>query len=115
VAFGDTDEGDVFDPSLEWTGLGVDVIDGLGEIGCEPEEPPAAVVQIHEIQGSGSSVAIVTPVEVTAIVTSLFTRDDVLDGFFIQEPDLESDGDPNTSEGIFVFCRGNCPVVAVGD
>jgi predicted extracellular nuclease len=115
VTFGDTDETDVFDPSIEWTGLGVDAIDGLGDIGCEPDEPPAAVVQINEIQGSGSSVAIVVPVEVTAIVTSLFTRDDVLDGFFIQEPDLEVDGNPNTSEGIFVFCRGNCPVVAVGD
>ena len=115
VSFGDTDETDVFDPSVEWNGLGVDVIDGLGEIGCEPTQPPVAIVQIHEIQGSGSSVAITTPVEVTAIVTSLFTRDDGPDGFFIQEPDVESDGDANTSEGIFVFCRGNCPVVAVGD
>ena len=115
VTFGDTDETDVFDPSVEWSGLGVDVIDGLGEIGCEPDQPPAAVVQIHEIQGDGSSVAITTPVEVTAIVTSLFTRDDVLDGFFIQEPDVEADGNTATSEGIFVFCRGNCPAVSVGD
>ncbi len=88
---------------------------GAANTECVVIEPPAAVVQIHEIQGSGSSVAITTPVEVTAIVTSLFTRDDVLDGFFIQEPDLEVDGDVNTSEGIFVFCRGNCPTVSVGD
>lgn len=80
------------------------------------EEPPPAVVLIHEIQGSGSSVAITTPVQVEAIVTSLFTRDDVLDGFFIQEEDVQVDADPNTSEGIFVFCRGNCPAnIAVGD
>ncbi|MGA9276417.1 lamin tail domain-containing protein, partial [Ilumatobacter sp.] len=113
---GDTDPGDVFDPSVEWTGLGQDVFDGLGEIGCDAPPQPPAVVQIHEIQGVGPSVAITTPVEVTAIVTSLFTAFDVLDGFFIQEPDLEVDGDANTSEGIFVFCRGNCQTtLAVGD
>ncbi len=76
--------------------------------------PPAAVL-IHEIQGSGSSVAITIPVQVEAIVTSLFERDDALDGFFIQEESLQVDGDPQTSEGIFVFCRGNCPTVDVGD
>jgi predicted extracellular nuclease len=115
VRFGDTEATDVFDPSVAWNGLGVDVIDGLGDIGCEPTQPPVAKAQIHEVQGSGSSVVITTPVEVTAIVTSLFTRDDGLDGFFIQEPDIDADADSTTSEGIFVFCRGNCPAVAVGD
>lgn len=70
---------------------------------------------IHEIQGSGPSVAITGPVIVQAVVTSLFERDDVLDGFFVQEEDADSDADAQTSEGIFVFCRGNCAPVAIGD
>ncbi len=54
--------------------------------------------------------------EVQAVVTSLFEDNDALDGFFLQEEDADSDGDPATSEGLFVFCRGNCPVgLAVGD
>ena len=43
------------------------------------------------------------------MVTSLFTRQDVLDGFFVQEEDGDADGDPATSEGLFVFCGPGCP------
>lgn len=74
-----------------------------------------ALVKIHEIQGAGPSVAITTPVTVEAVVTALFTRDDLLDGFFAQEEDGDADADPATSEGIFIFCRGVCPAVAEGD
>lgn len=87
---------------------------GIGDRGT-PGAPnttcvvPPATATIHQIQGSGSSVAITTTVEVQAVVTALFERDDALDGFFIQEEDADADGDPATSEGIFVFCRGNCP------
>jgi predicted extracellular nuclease len=49
------------------------------------------------------------------VVTSLFTRQDALDGFFVQEEDVDADGSEVTSEGLFVFCRGACPVVAAGD
>ena len=71
---------------------------------------PVVPAFIHDIQGSGPSVAISGPVLVQAIVTSLFERDDALDGFFLQEEDADVDADSATSEGIFVFCRGNCPV-----
>ena len=37
-----------------------------------------------------------------------------LDGFFIQTPAVRSDGDIDTSDGIFVF-TGSAPTVAVGD
>lgn len=74
---------------------------------------------IHEIQGSGDSVAITTPVTVQAVVVGDFQEDDQLDGFFIQEEDTDADGDNATSEGIFVFCGNNCtasfPDVAEGD
>ena len=79
------------------------------------QAPPGTATPIHDIQGSGSAVAITTPVTVEAVVTSLFERDDALDGFFMQEEDGDADADPATSEGIFVFCRGNCPAVQVGD
>lgn len=87
---------------------------GAGDLGTPGTANPACIVapttvKIHEIQGTGSAVAITTPVQVEAVVTSLFTRDDVLDGFFVQEEDGDADADPATSEGIFVFCRGNCP------
>ncbi|MGI9596116.1 MAG: ExeM/NucH family extracellular endonuclease, partial [Acidimicrobiales bacterium] len=78
--------------------------------------PSAIPAKIHEIQGSGPTVTSTDRFEVEAIVTSLFEDNDVLDGFFIQEEDADADGDPTTSEGIFVFCRGNCPAgLAVGD
>ena len=79
------------------------------------EIPPPTIEFIHDVQGSGSSVAISGPVVVEGIVTSLFERDDALDGFFVQEENDDADADPATSEGIFVFCRGNCPLVATGD
>jgi len=76
----------------------------------------AGQVSISEIQGSGATVAITGPVTVEAIVTSRFENDDVLSGFFLQEEDADSDGDPSTSEGIYVFCSSACPAgVAVGD
>ncbi len=97
---------------------------GLGDLGtpgaantdCPVVEPPEPdLVLIHDIQGSGPEVAITGPVAIQGIVTSLFERDDVLDAFFVQEEDSDADADENTSEGIYVFCRGNCPAVATGD
>ncbi|MGB5755321.1 MAG: ExeM/NucH family extracellular endonuclease, partial [Acidimicrobiales bacterium] len=79
--------------------------------------PTVVEAKIHDVQGPGTSTPLAgQPVEVQGTVTSLFEDNDALDGFFIQEEDLEVDGDPNTSEGLFVFCRGNCPAgLAVGD
>ena len=74
------------------------------------------LLRISEVQGSGATVAITGPVMVEAIVTSLFERDDLPSGFFLQEEDADSDGDPATSEGIFVYCSTACPAaLAVGD
>jgi predicted extracellular nuclease len=77
--------------------------------------PEPIEVKIHEIQGTGSSVAITDPVIVRAIVIGDYQRDDQLDGFFIQEEDRDADDDENTSEGIFVYCPGCATDVAVGD
>ena len=73
-------------------------------------------LRISQVQGSGATVAVTGPVAVEAIVTSLFERDDLLSGFFLQEEDADSDGNPATSEGIFVSCSTACPAgLAVGD
>ena len=108
VAFRYTSSGNGAGSSSNWR---LDQIE-FGPVGPVTGTP----AKIHEVQGSGSTVAITGPVEVQAIVTSLFEDDDVLDGFFIQEEDADADADPATSEGIFVFCRGNCPTgLLVGD
>ena len=78
--------------------------------GFAPPAPPP-VVEIYEIQGAGA----VSPFNgevvesLNNIVTALAP-----DGFFMQTPTARTDGDVNTSDGIFVF-TGSAPGVAVGD
>jgi hypothetical protein len=71
---------------------------------------PPPIVPIDVIQGSGSiSLYAGQTVTTTGIVTAV-----VFNGFFLQTPDGADDGDPLTSEGVFVF-TSSAPVVAVGD
>lgn len=72
---------------------------------------PPQELEIWQIQGPG----LASPFENTVAITS----DNVAtavgpDGFFIQTPEARTDGDPETSDGIFVF-TGSAPSVAVGD
>lgn len=82
-------------------------------------EAAPVITLISEVQGSGSASPLTgQTVTVDGIVTSLFTSNDAPDGFFLQEEATDADGDPSTSEGVFVFCRGGCPAegdLAVGD
>ncbi len=69
-----------------------------------------ATITIHELQGAGTA----SPydgqaVRVEGIVTAI-----VSNGCFIQLPDTEADGDPLTSEGVFVY-TGGMPSLTVGD
>lgn len=75
----------------------------------------AQAVKIHEVQGSGATVAISGPVAVEAIVVGDFQGDDELEGFFVQEEDADADGLAETSEGIFVYCGACVTDVDVGD
>lgn len=92
----------------------------FGGIVVEPTPTPEpALLAINEIQGSGAATDFdgVT-LKTQGIVTSLFTDDDVLDGFFIQDEGTFDDNNPATSEGVFVFCRfgAGCPTdLTVGD
>jgi len=110
VTAGDANGTDAFDPSVQWDGFATDNFDGLGSHGVVVEPPPT-LADINEIQGSGLASPFANArVETHGnIVTGLAS-----DGFFMQAPDADVDGDPSTSEGIFVF-TSSAPTVDVGD
>ncbi len=70
--------------------------------------PPPVVATIHEIQGNGA----ISPFAGLTVTTSGIVTARKSNGFFMQE--ATGDGDPATSDGIFVFVGGS-PAVAVGD
>lgn len=96
------------------TGAAVTDDQGLGTI----TNDDVAITLISSVQGSGSTSPLTgTTVTVEAIVVGDFQTQGSgqLRGFFLQEEDADVDGDPDTSEGIFIFCS-SCPTaVAVGD
>jgi predicted extracellular nuclease len=79
-----------------------------GPVGA-PVVAPGNVRFIHDIQGTGAQITTPFFVNITAIVTSLFSSSDLLNGFWMQEEDIDADADPNTSEGIYVLCGSKCP------
>ncbi len=63
------------------------------------------IAKIHDVQGSGSATPMPgATVTVEGVATAVFLGTGKLGGFFVQEEDADADADPNTSEGIFVFC-----------
>ena len=65
----------------------------------------APATRIHAVQGAGASSPLRGEiVEAEGVVVGAF---DGLGGFYVQEEDLETDADPRTSEGIFVFDPGS--------
>ncbi|MEM9272010.1 MAG: ExeM/NucH family extracellular endonuclease [Cyanobacteria bacterium P01_F01_bin.143] len=80
-------------------------------------EDEESITLISAIQGSGTSSPLLSQeVIIEAVVVGDYqdgngTNGD-LNGFFVQEQDSDADGDPNTSEGIFVF-DGDSPGVDV--
>ncbi|MEM1333937.1 MAG: lamin tail domain-containing protein, partial [Actinomycetota bacterium] len=80
-----------------------------------------AVTRISDIQGPGDASPLAgSVVTVSAVVVGDF-QDGVLgsngdlNGFYLQEEDSDTDADPNSSEGIFVFDGSFGVDVAVGD
>ena len=68
---------------------------------------------VSQVQGSGAASPLVGQrVVVEAVVTSLITSGDRLDGFYVQE--RVADADPATSEGVYVHCRALCPTGLAG-
>jgi len=72
---------------------------------------PVGTFEIFDIQGAGSA----SPYEGLAVITlgNIVTAL-AANGFTMQTPDSRSDGDVDTSDGIFVF-TGAAPAVSVGD
>lgn len=71
-------------------------------------------VPIHFIQGDGLTTPIFgTTVVVEAVVVGAYQGAGQFSGYFLQERDDRVDGDPTTSEGIFVF--HSATAVAPGD
>lgn len=63
---------------------------------------------IHAIQGNGNTSPFAgSTLTTTGIVTGVKSN-----GFFLQTKDAQADGDPNTSEGIFVFTSSTPPAAA---
>ncbi|NWF81588.1 MAG: ExeM/NucH family extracellular endonuclease [Chloroflexi bacterium] len=76
--------------------------------------PP--ITSIGQVQGSGPASPLAgQSVTVEALVIGDYQAASELRGFFLQEEETDADGDPDTSEGLFVFCN-SCPLdVALGD
>ena len=64
---------------------------------------PVSYTLISQIQGSGSTAALTGTQTIEGIVTRKFTSATALNGFYVQEEDADSDGNPATSEGIYVY------------
>ena len=77
-----------------------------------------SLVKIHEIQGPGATSPLdETVVKIEGVVVGDFqgtATDDQFGGFHVQEQDGEADGDPMTSEGVFVYAPGAVDV-SLGD
>ena len=87
----------------------------LGTYSPEGDTQMPVALKIHEVQGSGErSPRIGELVSIEGIVIGDFQGADggSLSGFFVQEEDADADGDPLTSEGVFVF-DGETPGVDV--
>jgi predicted extracellular nuclease len=77
---------------------------------------PPLVTRIHQIQGAGAATACAgEQVVVEAVVVGDYEGPaPELRGFYLQEEDADVDGDPATSEGLFVF-NGDLDGVSQGD
>lgn len=69
----------------------------------------AALTPIHDIQGAG----LVSPYAGQKVTTRGIVTGVKYNGYFIQTPDADADGDPNTSEGVFVYTSSTPPAAAV--
>jgi len=67
------------------------------------------ITLIHDVQGSGAATPIPgATVTVEGVVVANFQGTGRLQGFFLEEEDIDFDANPATSEGIFIFCS-SCP------
>jgi hypothetical protein len=104
VAFGTTTGA----KSLAFTATDAAARTASGSIALVVQAPPV-VTPIHDIQGSGTTSPFNNQI---VTVEGVVTARRFNNGFFVQAPDAEADGDPATSEGIFVFTSSAPPAAA---
>jgi uncharacterized repeat protein (TIGR01451 family) len=93
------------------TGANAGDAQGLGTLNNDD----ISLSMIHDVQGPGAATPIPgATVTVEGVVIGDYQASTQLQGFFLQEEDADVDADPNTSEGIFVFCSGCPTAVAEG-
>ena len=114
ITSGDPVLDDVFDPSQEWDGFPKNTFDNLGSHngGGDGDEPGVCCDEttfIHAVQGSGAESPLVGETVLIKGVVIASLSD--ISGFFVQEEDADVDGDPSTSEGMFVSYNGELPAV----
>lgn len=124
IVAGDTSISNSFDPASEWEGYAQDTFDHLGTYqgssngggnngGGTAGQCGDAATRIATIQGSGAASSLIgSNASIEAIVVADFQNINQLGGFFVQEEDADTDGNANTSEGIYVV---STTPVAVGD
>ncbi|WP_231917756.1 ExeM/NucH family extracellular endonuclease [Microbacterium pygmaeum] len=124
VCIGDPNGADAFDVAAQWDGFAVDTIDGLGAHAAvcaleppvdPPVDPPAEAdcdvepVSIGSVQGSGAT----TPVPGASVLVEGTVVGDFqtggFDGYYVQD---DGDGDPATSDAVFVSAPGGTDVSA---
>lgn len=114
VTEGDVDGSDAFDPAGEWVGFPRDTFSGLGDPAlCAGSAPTglscqATVATIGEVQGTGD----VSPLEgtvqtVRGVVSASLPG---LGGFFLQNTGADADGNPLSSDAIWVESSSNASV-----
>lgn len=87
------------------------LLDGSRFAGCPEEAGVPDGIEIWEIQGPGMS----SPLEgENVLTTDNLVTGVIWNGFFLQTPDERGDGDPETSDGIFVYTESP-PTVQAGD
>lgn len=92
------------------TGANVGDAQGAGII-TNDDNPPVNCTPTHsisQVQGAGN----ISPVAGQIVVVDGVVTANKFNGFFVEEPDANADGNPLTSEGVFVFTNNaNGPAV----
>lgn len=123
VTTGDTDPSDAFDPAAQWDGYPVNTFDGLGSYsssgtgggtggggtGSTAVCDVTDTTPVPQIQGSGASTPLAGRTVTTRGVVTEVARG--LSGFYLQDP--HGDGDPSTSDGVFVYLPSGNALSAV--
>ncbi len=129
ITTGDVTINNAFDPAIEWEGYATDTFDHLGSYqgssngggnngdanngGSNNGSCGQAADLISSIQGAGANSPLAgSSVTIEAIVVADFQNANQLGGFFVQEEDAHTDGNSQTSEGIYI---ANSTAVNVGD